>query len=59
LFLEWLALQLECGGPSKGWWNIVRKTTASEEDAFTLFFELLDRFTNEQGIRPVPEQGPR
>src|SRR4051794_30511192 len=46
-FNVWLAKELEFGEPTSGWCNMISPRAESDEKAFDLFFELLDRYRKE------------
>ncbi len=46
-FEQWVAKQLEFGGSTCGWCNMILSKAGSDERAFDMFFELLDRFKQE------------
>ncbi len=46
-FHDWVARRLGYGGSASGWCNMIRNKSASEEDAFNRFFELLEEFRKE------------
>jgi len=48
-FNTWVAKELGFAEPTSGWCNMILARAESEERAFDLFFELLDRFRG----RPV------
>ncbi len=46
-FNDWVAKELGYAEPTSGWCNMILAKTASEEEAFSKFFELLDGFLKE------------
>lgn len=43
-FNEWVAKELGFSGSTRGWYNMVSMKAESDEKAFNLFFELLQKF---------------
>lgn len=43
-FHAWVATKLEFGEPTSGWCNMITERSASDEEAFRHFFELLEEY---------------
>jgi hypothetical protein len=46
-FHDWVARRLGFAGSAAGWCNMIREKSATEADAFQMFFVLLDEFRKE------------
>ena len=46
---DWVAKQLGFGNSTSGWCNMILERAGSDEKAFDLFFELLDKYRKETG----------
>jgi hypothetical protein len=51
LFNDWVARQLGYGNSTSGWCNMITARAGSDEQAFEMFFQLLDQFRNLNSAR--------
>lgn len=49
-FHDWVAAEFGFSSSTSGWCKMIQSKAESDEKAFHLFFELLDRFCQEKGI---------
>jgi hypothetical protein len=49
-FHDWVAKALGFSSSTAGWSNMILEKSGSDEAAFKMFFELLDRFKKDHGI---------
>ena len=50
-FHQWVADKLGFSNATSGWCSMILKHSKNEEDALGRFFELLDEFKSERGIK--------